>query len=1046
MNKLFLFLLFLLPAIMKSQTTDSLKAAIEIDSLIKISRTLSDQKKFDEAFTIVEAAQKMSESKFGKDHLSFANCIFNKGRINQLSGKLKETEPFYIQARDLRGKILGKEHKEYASVTNNLAILYRNLYRYDESIALFKEVADIRAKTMGKDHVDYAAALNNLATVYSASAKYEDAESNYLEVKKIRESKLGKQHPEYARILNNLAELYTKMGRYQAADQYFQEATGLFEKLSGKESPEYCWVLNNYGFLCQKMGNYELAESYLTETNRIRLKSLGRDHPDYASGLVNLANLYNTLGNYEKAAPIYEEASEIEGRLFGKNDPRYGQVVNNLAVMYTDMNFDPKAEALFNESKNIIEHSIGKENADYTQTLNNLAIYYIENKKYAQAETYLTEANEITKKRLGLNHPKYANTLEDLALLKKKTKNLPKALELSKQAVEIYKNSLGTEHNRFSQNLINLAQLEGLTGDLTKAEKDFETAADIQRRLILRSTRYLSERELASFTSLYKKNIDLFFSFNFKNPQSRILNGVSFNNALLYKGFLLNASLRFKNLVKANKTDVEQFDMMSSSIRRLNDMYSKPKSERDSMSVLQLEFKVNELEKELTKKIAGLGDAMKDVNWLQVKSKLMPNEAAIEFVSFRLTYPSETDSILYAAVLIKPNAPDPEFIPLFEEKSLDSLLTKNGERSESYVKQLYSLDGRGAIAVEKPLRTLADLIWKPFGNKLTDVKTIYFASTGLINRLNIGAIPLADEEIYADRFNLINLGSTRQLIENRVENEKHSPPILFGGIIYDADSMATLQPNFNQSTEVFAMRRNQSTLPQKEISSRGGTWNFLKWTSKEINSISALMNSASLTPKLLSGYDGSEENFKSLGNSGISPYVIHAATHGFFFTDPKDLSITRSANNNLESNYKISENPMIRSGIVLAGGNYAWKNGKPVADGMDDGIVTALEISQMDLSQTELVVLSACETGLGDIKGNEGVYGLQRAFRIAGARNLIMSLWQVPDKQTSLLMTAFYKNWLENKKSIPEAFRSAQRELREAGLDVYQWGGFVLVQ
>ena len=136
---------------------------------------------------------------------------------------------------------------------------------------------------------------------------------------------------------------------------------------------------------------------------------------------------------------------------------------------------------------------------------------------------------------------------------------------------------------------------------------------------------------------------------------------------------------------------------------------------------------------------------------------------------------------------------------------------------------------------------------------------------------------------------------------------------------------------------------------------------------------------------------------------------------------------------------------MLRSGLIMAGGNAAWQ-GKQTLEGKEDGILTAYEISQMNLSNTELVVLSACETGLGDIQGNEGVYGLQRAFKIAGAKYLIMSLWQVPDKQTSLLMTTFYKKWLEDKMSIPNAFHAAQKELRSIGLDPYQWAGFVLVE
>ncbi|HRG34594.1 MAG TPA: CHAT domain-containing protein, partial [Saprospiraceae bacterium] len=143
--------------------------------------------------------------------------------------------------------------------------------------------------------------------------------------------------------------------------------------------------------------------------------------------------------------------------------------------------------------------------------------------------------------------------------------------------------------------------------------------------------------------------------------------------------------------------------------------------------------------------------------------------------------------------------------------------------------------------------------------------------------------------------------------------------------------------------------------------------------------------------------------------------------------------------------FKISDHPMLRSGLIMAGGNAAWQ-GKQTLEGREDGVLTAYEISQMNLSNTELVVLSACETGLGDIQGNEGVYGLQRAFKIAGAKYLIMSLWQVPDKQTSLLMTTFYKKWLEDKMSIPDAFHAAQKQLRDGGLEPYYWAGFVLVE
>jgi len=203
------------------------------------------------------------------------------------------------------------------------------------------------------------------------------------------------------------------------------------------------------------------------------------------------------------------------------------------------------------------------------------------------------------------------------------------------------------------------------------------------------------------------------------------------------------------------------------------------------------------------------------------------------------------------------------------------------------------------------------------------------------------------------------------------------------------------------------------------------------------------MQVTTMQTRLKKGHEATEESFKNIGtNNSASPRILHIATHGYFFNDPK---LNSGSLSNSETVFKISDHPMLRSGLILAGGNLAWQ-GKQTLEGREDGILTAYEISQMNLSNTELVVLSACETGLGDIQGNEGVYGLQRAFKIAGAKYLIMSLWQVPDKQTSLLMTTFYKKWLEDKMTIPDAFHAAQKQLRDGGLEPYYWAGFVLVE
>ncbi|MBI1227545.1 MAG: CHAT domain-containing protein [Bacteroidetes bacterium] len=222
----------------------------------------------------------------------------------------------------------------------------------------------------------------------------------------------------------------------------------------------------------------------------------------------------------------------------------------------------------------------------------------------------------------------------------------------------------------------------------------------------------------------------------------------------------------------------------------------------------------------------------------------------------------------------------------------------------------------------------------------------------------------------------------------------------------------------------------------------------LRFASRKVLAIDPILKSNGYQSHTLRGGDASEAAFKAIGSTAPSPKVLHIATHGFFFPDvpPTGADERNSVGEKNEPFFKVSEQPMMRSGLIMAGTNYAWENGRPMRPGMEDGILTAYEISQMNLSNTMLVVLSACEKGLGDIQGNEGVCGLQRAFKIAGAKNIIMPLWQVPDFQTQELMTTFYTKWLLDKMTIQDAFRAAQKEMREKYQNPFFWAGFVLLE
>ena len=302
------------------------------------------------------------------------------------------------------------------------------------------------------------------------------------------------------------------------------------------------------------------------------------------------------------------------------------------------------------------------------------------------------------------------------------------------------------------------------------------------------------------------------------------------------------------------------------------------------------------------------------------------------------------------------------------------------------------------------------------------------------------AIPISETETLADKFQLINLNSTRQIVINNRLKKTNQQAILYGGIRYELDSLK------NKEIPMLAQIKGDISFQMVDSKLRGGNWDYLAGTEREVNSIEKILQQTGVEVTLKKGYEATEESIKSIGSDdGGSPRILHIATHGYFFADTKKTELTSSNIRNEDLIFKMSNHPMLRSGLIMAGGNAAWQ-GQQQLEGREDGILTAYEISLMNLKNTELVVLSACETGLGDIQGNEGVYGLQRAFKIAGAKYLIMSLWQIPDRTTSILMTLFYKKWLEDKMSIPEAFQSAQKELRDKGIDPYKWAGFVLME
>lgn len=1014
----------------------------QVDSLIQVSRALTSKREFDQALAINEIAEKIALEKFGKISIQYANCCFIRGRILEISGDYKGAELWYLESKTIRKEVLGTHHLDYAKSLNNLALLYQDIGQYEKVEALLMETRTIREEVLGRYHVDFASSLNNLANFYLILGKYEEAETLYLETKIIREKNLGRFHIDYAGILNNLSALYINRGQYENAIPYLLEAIEILRSLVGNEHLNFVMTLNNLAISYQNSGQYENAERHYLEAKNLVEKMQSKADPIYFTILLNLAGLDFIIGQLEKAESLLLEAKTLGEKTLGVQHPNYVKCIGNLGNLYNSLGEYEKAEKYLNEACSVWEKVLGKNCTNYANCKSAMGTLYINLGEVEKAEKLYIEACLIFKEAFLKNHPDYANALDNLAVLYRKIGSYDKAKILFLEAKSIREKTIGTLNLDYGNGIARLAYLANLMKDNNSVRFYYNYLSEIIRKLSVNGIFHLSEKELSEYINLFTNELDRIYSIS-QATQNRFLFSTSFDNCLFLKGFLSQSKIKINQLALIDSSISEKINKLKYYKRKIVENYTRPFEKQDSSFVIRFENTANQIEKDLTRTVKEYDKTIQYVNWQEVQSALKPGEAAIEFVHYRYYNPSISDSIMYAAMILRANDSTPSFIPLFEERSFDSILNRSGASEADYINQLYSLKDQ---STKNERNCLNDLIWKPLENELAAIKTIYFSPSGLLLRINMGAIPINAQENIADRYKMIELNSTKQLVILDDAKLKISDAVLYGGIQYEMDTSAIASNNLAYHNKDISFRGEISFI-YSDSTARSGTWKNLKWTEREIDEVNKILvknNFHSITQK---GYAATEESFKNIGaNKNPSPRILHIATHGYFFEDPKEkVGSSQFAVGSQESVFKMSDHPMLRSGLILAGGNAAWQ-GKQTLEGREDGILTAYEISQMNLSNTELVVLSACETGLGDIQGNEGVYGLQRAFKIAGAKYIIMSLWQVPDKQTSLLMTTFYKKWLEDKMTIPDAFHAAQKELREIGLDPYQWAGFVLVE
>ena len=479
----------------------------------------------------------------------------------------------------------------------------------------------------------------------------------------------------------------------------------------------------------------------------------------------------------------------------------------------------------------------------------------------------------------------------------------------------------------------------------------------------------------------------------------------AYNGALFSKGLLLNAETEMRKLI-LESGDTEALDLYEHyRIERLqlDRLYEMSISER-AMSADSLEVVCESLEKELQQKSKAFGDYTRNLalKWTDVQASLGKKDIAIEFETY-----THKDTTFYIALTLRPGYTEPHLVELFNSTQM-----KAKSDSQTYYTST----------------TMSQLVWGNLADELNGVKNVYFSPAGELN--NIGIEYMLDEDgehLLSEKRNYYRLTSTRELAKEH-QAKKMSDATVYGGIRYDVTPGSKLTGEETES-ERLALAATRSYTPMDSLSLTRGGWAYLPGTKEEAESISSTLTSKRVKNELLEGEAGTEESFKALG--GARKDVIHIATHGFYWTETeagRSGMETSSFMLDGKSRAPKEDKALTRSGLLFAGAQNAFE-GKEIPIDVEDGILTAKDISRMDLRGTDLVVISACQSGLGEVTG-DGVFGLQRGFKKAGVQSIVMSLWEVDDTATKIMMTRFYEN-LAKGKSKYDSFREAQKYLRK---------------
>lgn len=1024
----------------------------------QMSLTHYNQYAYDSAIYYSQKVIDMLKQAPGESLQEYLKALRQIGDVMDDLNKDEEALTYYFRALNETEKYLGKSNEFYMRAQLKLAGSFSSQNNTSSSINYYEDGITLGKQIKGVRYM--LGSSIQLAEEYTNAQQYDRAEATLNEVRQFLELNEEINTYEYTWCLRMLGELFEEQDNIKLAEDYMLQALQIGEQMYAPDSRDYATLIRRIGQFYLRQNEFEQAYQYVAPALEIVKNTLGEDVVLYAWYAETMSEILLGLDDYAQAVNLQENAASIYLNQIGEEQD-YMDSQLSLGKLYAELGqYENSIDALAKARQAVVK-KFSRYSFAYTIDTKEMASTYLAWNKPAEALKELMVVKDLYDS-LGVHKGSYPSWHNLMGWAQHDLKNLEVAREHYQAAIHlgdslwgpesgasrVYRNNLAfyyLEKEEFEETerlwlevedhfnssdiasiewMDNMAMLYTSWGKLDKANFYWDQINENLLARIKGDFPLLSESGKAAFWDAYKGNFEIFNTYAIsasKEGNKRAL-GQMYNNQLQTKSLLLNSTTKERKRIlnSGNKTLLDTYNRY---INLKEDLvkyygYTAEKLTGENIDLEELEKQAEGLEKALSinSDEEQKSRAQRNLTWRSVQRALLPGEAAVEIIRFRHFYKSLSDSILYAALILTPETTSGPILQVLS----------NGNFLEDKAMKAY----RSYMNFKLEDKSSYEAFWELIDQHLKGSKKVYLSADGVYHQMNVATLQKEDGTFVGDEqeFNLVSSTRTISEIKKRTRKEENATAYIFGNPTFDL-SHSQIESDVNER----GLTRNTSYTRATTL--ENFSFAELPGTKVETSTVNDVLTQHQWATNLFVEENALEEELKRVNNPG----VLHIATHGFFLDQPEESTSNIQLGIRAEAS---RENALLRSGLLMTGATQTAKGEQNNA--IENGIFTAYEAMNLDLSSTELVVLSACETGLGEIKNGEGVYGLQRAFQIAGAKSILMSLWKVDDAATQLLMTSFYTQWLAGATET-EALRKAQETVRESYPHPNHWGAFVLI-